>query len=87
MSDVLNNLINKISGAAGWVITHAMPKRIAQRTYIEEIQKMDIPPLEKAALISNAQKAIKDYKNQTRVRCIAAQNLKDDAKPQYIDDD
>lgn len=86
-SDVLNNLINKVSGAVGWVVTHDTPKRIAQRTYIEEIQKMDIPPLEKAALISNAKKAIKDYKSQTRVLCIAAQNLRDDAKPQDIDDD
>ena len=55
-ADVLNNLINRIADATGWIATRSTPTREAVNTYIKEIQESDYDPLTKAALISNAKK-------------------------------
>ena len=61
-ADVINNLVDKLSSAVGWIATHSTPKREALSTYIAEVQTMDIDPLEKAALISNAKRSIEVIK-------------------------
>ena len=66
-ADVCNNFINKISDATGWIANHKTPARIAADTYIQEIQNSNYDPLTKAALISNAKKAIKEYCNQNNI--------------------
>lgn len=56
-ADIINNLINKISDATGWIATHSTPRREAINTYIQEIQDSNYDPTTKAALISNAKKS------------------------------
>ncbi len=87
LSDVANNLINKVSDAAGWSVNHSTPKREGLSIYIEEVQKMDISPLEKAAYISNAKRIMKEYRNQHDVIAQAIQRLTPDAQPQLVSDD
>lgn len=37
LSDVANNLIDKVSAAVGWFVTRETPSRIAVNTYIKGI--------------------------------------------------
>lgn len=85
--DVAKKLIEKLSDAAGWVATHDTPKRIAVKTYIEEIQNSNYSPVEKAALISNAKKIIKEYSNQNDVLKLALESMDSNADPYNVDDD
>lgn len=62
MSEVMNNLIDKLSQGVGWVVMHPTPKRIATQQYIEDIKNKDYDPLTKAALISNAKKVLKSIR-------------------------
>lgn len=87
LADVVNNLIDKISNAVGWVATHDTPNRLAINTYIQEIQKGDYDPLTKAALISQAKRCIREYCNQQDVVNIALQSLTPSAKPEDVDCD
>ena len=87
LSEVLNNLINKVSATVGWVVTHETPSRIAVSTYIQEIQNSAVDPLTKAALISQARRNIKEYCNQQDILEIASQSLKPTAKPNEIEED
>lgn len=66
MSEVANNLIDKLASATGWYVSRNTPSKIGLNTYIEEIQKKNYDPLTKAALITNAKKTIKEYCNQKR---------------------
>ena len=87
LSEVCNNLINKISTAIGWVATHETYSKIAVNTYIKEIQDSSYDPLTKAALISTAKKNIKEYCNQHNILEIAARSLTPTAKPEMLNDD
>ncbi|MCD8188725.1 MAG: DUF2806 domain-containing protein [Clostridiales bacterium] len=87
LSDVANNLIDKLASAAGWLVNRKTPKKIALDTYIKDIQESDLQPLEKAALISNSKKTIKTYCNQSNIVNIAIQNLEIAANPEKLDDD
>lgn len=82
-----NNLIEKVSSAIGWIVTHDTPKRVAIKTYIEDIEKSDLPPLQKAVAISRAKKDIKEYANQCKVLNGALTYLQDNADPQKVEDD
>jgi len=84
---VINNLIDKFTSGIGWIATHETPDRLALKTYIEDIQKSDVTPLVKAAMISNANKTIKEYSNQYNIVKIAIENMADTAKPENIDND
>lgn len=86
-ADVLNNLINRIADATGWIATRSTPTREAVNTYIKEIQESDYDPLTKAALISNAKKTIKEYVNQCAVVQNAVQNILPSAKVEEVDND
>lgn len=94
MAKVANNLIDKgdkmidrLSNFFVWCVNHDTPNRIALDTYISDIQNSDMDPLTKAALISNARKTIKEYKNQCDIVAIAMENLKSDAQPDKVDED
>lgn len=87
IGDVANNLINKISSAVGWIAPHATEERIAQKTYIEELKKSNLPPLMKSALISQASKTIKEYVNQANILQIAIKNMDPSSTPENIQDD
>lgn len=80
-------LIEKISQASEWFVTHETPSRIARSTFIEEIKKSDLPPLEKSVLIQNCKKIIKEYNNQIDVVNYAIQHLSETATPSKMDDD
>lgn len=85
-ADVINNLINKVSDAVGWVATHSTPQRESINTYIQEIQNSNYDPLTKAALISNAKKIIREYTNQSEIIKNAVNALKPSAHPQFVDE-
>lgn len=87
LAAVANNVLDKLSDAVGWVVNHDTPHRIATNTYIREIQNGDYDPLTKAALISAAQKSIKEYCNQANIIGIALQSVKPTAKPNEVDND
>lgn len=64
---VVNNFVDKISGALGGMV---IPKNIkpaiieANKSIIEGISnRQDINPIERAAIVSNYKKIIKEYKN------------------------
>ena len=86
-ADVANNLIDKISNAVGWVVTHDTAKKIAIDTYIKDIQSGDYDPITKAALISQAKKTIKEYSNQYDIVSKALNLLVPSASPEDIDSD
>ncbi len=88
---VVNNFIDKISGALGWMVT---PKDIkptiieANKSIIEEISKrQDINPIERAAIVSNYKKVVKEYKNQADIMRIAVEHLEPDFKPEEVNND
>lgn len=86
-ADVMNNLINKLSDAIGWIATRDTPNRMAVDTYIQEIKDSNLNPATKAALISNARKTIREHRNQSEVLKIALQSLSPSATPEQVDDD
>ena len=87
MSDVANNLIDKLASATGWYVSRNTPSKIGLNTYIEEIQKKNYDPLTKAALITNAKKTIKEYCNQKDIVAIAINLLNKDCVPEMLDND
>jgi hypothetical protein len=86
-ADVANNLINKLSHAIGWFFTRETPEKQAISTYIEEIKNSNKSPLIKAALISEAKKTIKEYRNQNNIVDYAIQSLSPESQPENIDED
>lgn len=87
ISDVANNLIDKLSNAVGWIANRETPNKIAIGTYIEDIKKSNYDPLLKAALISQSKKTLKEYCNQRNIIEIALNALEDNAKPDSVEDD
>ncbi|MCD8006088.1 MAG: DUF2806 domain-containing protein [Oscillospiraceae bacterium] len=87
LSDVINNLIDKIALGVGWIANYKTPKRLALDTFVQDIQNSDLDPIEKAVCISNAKKIIKEHTNQSNIVDIAIQSLETTAKPSDIDDD
>lgn len=86
-ADVMNNLINKLSNAVGWVATHDTPNRIAVENYIRDIQNSNYDAVTKAALISNARKIIREYSNRNEIVKIALQSISPLGKPEEVEDD
>lgn len=76
---VVNNFMDKISEALEWMVT---PKGIrpaiieANKSIIEEISnRQDINPMERAAIVSNYKKIVKEYENQVDIMRIAVEHL------------
>lgn len=84
-ADVANNLIDKISNAVGWVVTHDTAKKIAIDTYIKDIQNSNFDPITKAALISQANKTIREYNNQHNIVKKALNMIGPSARPDDLD--
>lgn len=84
-ADVANNLIDKISNAVGWVVTHDTAKKIAIDTYIKDIQNSNFDPITKAALISQANKTIREYNNQHNIISKALNMIGPSARPDDLD--
>lgn len=88
---VVNNFINKISCALEWLVKLKDLKYFeieANRSIIEEIaNRKDINPIERAAIVSNYKKIVREYKNQIDVMQIAVELLKPNAKPEKVSDD
>ena len=80
-------LLEKLSEAAGWVTYGSTDFRRAKKTFIDEVQTMDISLFEKAALISNAGKIIKEYRNQQEIVKYAMQVIDGDISPDRLDDE
>lgn len=87
VADVVNKMIDKISGAIGWVVNHDTTQKVALKTFVEDIKKSNIDPLHKSILISNSKKILKEYKNQESIINIALNNLSVEARPQDVKDD
>lgn len=87
LSDVANNLIDKISAAAGWLVTRETPGKIAVNTYIKDIQESNLDPISKAVLITNAKKTIKEYSNQLQIIQKAIPLLNEESDPNNLDED
>lgn len=88
---IVNNFIDKISGALEWMVS---PKNIkpaiieANKSIIEEISnRQDINPIERAAIVSNYRKIVKEYKNQVDVMRLAVEHLNPNAEPEKVSDD
>jgi len=91
LSDVANNLINKISDATGYVFTpkgKQKDRNDAVEYFIEKIKENnEMPDIVKAAVISDARKIIKEYLNKNDILTIALEYLSDDSKVSQLEDD
>ncbi len=90
-ADVINNIIDKISNAIGWLAVSRGTRENqieAEKYLIEQIKNDEtMPSLAKAACISNARKILKEYKNQHAILEIALNQVNETALPQNVDDD
>lgn len=84
--EAASKLIDKISLGIGWT-TENNDMHIAKRVFIQGVQEKDMSPLDKAALISNSKRIIKEYSNQKNIIAIALANLNKDSSPEKIEDD
>ena len=76
LSATANLLIQKISDAIGWTITHDTPGKLAISKLIEDIQNNPhLDPLVKAASVTHVKKIIREYCNQNNIVKIAINNL------------
>ena len=81
-------LIEKISDGVGWCFTHETPKKVAVKSLIEMIQgESNLSPLEKAAMIAESKKIVKEFRNQRDVVALAMEKLTEQARPDEVDDD
>lgn len=87
VSDVANNVINKISSAISWCVNRETPEKIAVNNYIKEIKQCSYDPITKAALISNTSKIIKEYSNQVNIVKRAIDMITCDKHINDVDDD
>lgn len=91
MVGIVNNFIDKISDALGWIVT---PKNIkpyileANKSIIEEIaSREDINPIERAAIVNNYKKVVTEYKNQIDIVRIAINHLGEHTNTDDVSDD
>ena len=90
-ADVANNLINKISDAVGYIVEprgKRKDKEEAVAFLTEKIRNdLEMPPLAKAAAISNVRQMIQKYSNQNDIINLAMQQLNTNAQPEKVDND
>lgn len=91
VAKVVNNFIDKIGSAIGWI---AKPHGIkeakveAQKSIIHEIAgRDDLNPVEKYAIIDNIQEIVKKYKNKNSIVEQAIYYLEPTADPEKMDND
>lgn len=90
-ANVANRFIDKIFHALGWVVTPKDMKLYvneANKSIIDEIaHRTDINLIERAAIVNNYKKIIKQFKTQVDIIQIAVQHLSPDAKPNEVTSD
>ncbi|WP_022751036.1 hypothetical protein [Eubacterium sp. 14-2] len=60
----------------------------ANKSIIEEISnRQDINPVERAAIVSNYRKIVKEYKNQVDIMRIAVEHLEPNYIPENVNND
>ena len=88
LSNIVCKIIDKIGDATGFYFNRETPDKIAQKLFITEIEeRIDIPALEKAALIANSKKIIKEYSNQINIVQTAIEHINEKANPDMVDED
>lgn len=90
-ASVVNNIIDKISNAVGYIITTKGNKEDWNKAleYITKSIEEDpnMPDLTKAALIANQRKILKEYRNKTDIFETAINNLDQNASADHLDTD
>ena len=90
-ADVVNNLINKISDAIGYIVEPRGKRKDKEEAVAFLTEKIrndsEMPPLAKAAAISNVCQMIQKYSNQNDIINLAMQQLNTNAQPEKIDND
>lgn len=88
---VVNNFMDKIPNALGWMVT---PKDIkpaiieANKSIIKEISnRQDINSIERAAIVSNYKKIVKEYTNQVGIMRIAVEHLEPNSVSKDVSND
>lgn len=88
-ADVVNNLINKISDAIGYIVEPRGKRKDKEEAVAFLTEKIrndsEMPPLAKAAAISNVRQMIQKYSNQNDIINLAMQQLNTNAQPEKID--
>jgi hypothetical protein len=79
-------LLNKVSDAAGWIVNHDTPRRLANKVFVNDIQNSDLSAFDKHVLLCNMNKLTKEYSNQQNVIKIALESLKSHAQPNKVND-
>lgn len=69
--------VNKLASAIGGFFPFFGLKHVAVSTYVEDIQKSDLPPEAKMMAIANAKKTYKQLKNQMAIAEIAQNAARD----------
>lgn len=87
LAGVCEKLIDKVSEAAGWIVSRDTPDKMAFRIWAEEIEKSNLHPAVKAFCISNYKKVIKEYANIHDIVKIASDNLQNENAINQVDND
>ncbi len=87
LGNVANNVIDKLSVAAGWVANRESLQKVAVTTFVSDIQNSNLDPLNKAAIISNSKKIIREYSNQKEIIEMAISTIKNPEGINAVDDD
>ena len=87
ISDLGIALLDKIEKVTGWIFSTTTAKKEGYKNIIEEISRRDdINPIDKAAIISNYKKIIKEHKNRTQIVSRAVQLLNKGSNIENIDE-
>ncbi len=88
LSDLGIELLNKIEKATGWIFSTETAKKKGYSNIIEEISKRDdINPIEKAMIISQFRKIVREYKNKTKITSKTVELLETGKNINNIDND
>lgn len=92
IADLTKIVCEKIEKAVGFIYDPFGNKHESRQQLVSRIKSLNLPPLEEAALISKANKIIKEYINQNDILQIALDNLnlrqtKEQQKMYEMDDD
>lgn len=91
LADVAITLIDKLSCVAGFIVTpkgKRKDREDAVAFLVDEIKSNStMPPMAKAAAISEARRMLKKYSNQNDIINMAMEQLSEDAHPETVDND
>ena len=88
IKDIVVKLMDQLGAGASWIVNHDTPRRVAVKSYIEDIQNSpSLDPQTKAVLIYNAKRDIKRAVNTLSICEKAAGKISPDAKIYQLDPD